>query len=54
MENGLNVATSVKKGPRSYPRLNTLRQRIIFLTREFESRFNVTDLTKTEDKQLYK
>ena len=31
MENGLNVAISHKKGARSYPRLNNINQRMIFM-----------------------
>jgi len=40
MENGFNVASSTKKGARSYIRLNALRLRIILLMREFEARFS--------------
>ena len=38
MENGLNVSISSKKGVRSYPRLNNLKQRLVFLSKEFEKR----------------
>ena len=38
MENGLNVSVSSKKGARSYPRLNNLKQRLVFLSKEFEKR----------------
>jgi integrase len=41
MANGINTAVSSKKGARGYPRLNNLRQRIIFIAREFENRFNI-------------
>ena len=34
MENGLNVSATNKKGARSYPRLNNLRQRLIFQMRK--------------------
>ena len=50
MENGLNVAKASKKGPRSYTRLNNLRQRLLFLIKRFESDFqkNLTELTAEE------
>lgn len=38
MENGLNVSVLSKKGARSYPRLNNLRQRLVFISKEFEKR----------------
>ena len=40
MENGINVSKVSKKGPRSYTRLNNLRQRLIFLAKRFESDFH--------------
>jgi hypothetical protein len=52
MENGLNV-DSTKKGSRSYLRLNTLRVRIGFLAREFEKRFNLTQITDIKEEQLF-
>tara|TARA_Y100000310_G_scaffold343510_1_gene451504 strand:- start:8093 stop:9271 length:1179 start_codon:yes stop_codon:yes gene_type:complete len=54
MENGLNIANGTKKGARSYPRLNNLRQRLIFLVKEFEDRFNVVCLKDIKEEQLFK
>jgi len=50
MENGLNVAKVSKKGPRSYTRLNNLRQRLIFLARIFENNLqkNLTEINQKE------
>ena len=39
MENGINIAVTNKKGARSYVRLNALRQRLVFLVKQFEIRF---------------
>lgn len=38
IEQGLNVASGSKKGSRSYIHLNNLRQRVLFLLRNFEER----------------
>jgi len=50
MQNGLNVASSSKKGPRGFSRLNDLRQRLIFLAKKFEGRLhkNLLELTTEE------
>lgn len=53
MEVGLNVASSNKKGPRSFNRLNNIRQRLTFLIREIENRFAITDITQLEESQLF-
>ena len=39
MEIGRNTAKGTRKGARSYPRLNNLRQRLIFLARAFDESF---------------
>lgn len=49
MENGLNVSASSIKGPRSYIRLNNLRQRLTFLARLFHEHLNVSLLDITEE-----
>ena len=53
MEQGINISNKNKKGARSYPRLNNLKQRMIFLTREFESRFKIKSLLEITEKQLH-
>ena len=40
MELGINISMSNKKGSRSYTRLNTLRNRMVFLAKHFKTRFN--------------
>lgn len=53
MEHGINVASGNKKGGRSYIRLNNIKQRMIFLTRLFEERLNLFDVTKMEERQIH-
>ena len=53
MEHGLNVASSSKKGARSYTRLNNIKQRNIFLLRLFEKRFGAQDVTQITERQLH-
>ena len=50
MENGLNVSSKSMKGPRSYIRLNNLKQRMIFLARSIERHcgINLTDLSEEQ------
>ena len=53
MECGLNVSLKSKKGSRSYPRLNTLRQRLNFIFREFEERYGLYDITLITEQHLH-
>jgi integrase len=53
MENGLNVASVSKKGARSYSRLNNIKQRLIFLIKQFEERYNLTDVTLVSERILH-
>ena len=53
MEQGLNVASGSRKGARSYIRLNNLKQRILFLMRNFEERYNIKDITKISERELH-
>ena len=53
MENGLNVSRASQKGSRSYIRLNNLKQRLVFLSKQFENYYKVTDLTKITEEQLF-
>ena len=53
MELGLNVSKINKKGARSYPRLNNIRQRMIFLIKTFEQLFSLRDITKLTEIQLF-
>lgn len=53
MENGINVASGSKKGARGFPRLNNLRQRVIFLIKQFEKRYGLIDITKISERTLH-
>jgi hypothetical protein len=53
MECGLNVASSSKKGARSYIRLNNIKQRIIFLTKLLEKKYNLTDISQISEQTLH-
>ena len=52
MENGINVSLSNRKGARSYIRLNTLREKMIFFSTNFEKRFGVKDITKIKEDKV--
>ena len=53
METGINVSPSVKKGPRSYSRLNTLLSRMKILTISFEKKFQIYDLITLSQKNVH-
>ncbi len=52
MEQGLNISSYAKKGPRSFRRLNDLRQRLLFITKKLEER-GVKDLTKISEHEIH-
>ena len=52
MENGLNISSKSVKGPRSFIRLNNLRQRITFLAKYVDEHTNVS-LTGISEEQLF-
>jgi hypothetical protein len=54
MENGLNVSTMTVKGPRSYIRLNTLREKMVFFSRKFKEVYNLNCITEINEEQLLK
>lgn len=53
MENGLNVAFLMKKGPRSFVRLYTLRIRFTFMMKLFQKRLNLDEFIKVNEEQLH-
>ena len=53
MENGLNVSSKSIKGPRSYIRLNNLKQRLIFLAKHIKQYCDI-DLTNISEEQVIK
>ena len=54
MENGLNVAVKSVKGARSHIRLNNLKQRLIFITKELEQRYNLKSYEGLTEEVLFK
>jgi hypothetical protein len=54
MEIGRNISSVSAKGGRSYARLNSLRNRMVFFARKFEVFFKIDDITKIEEEQLFK
>ena len=53
MANGLNISAKSVKGPRSYIRLNNLKQRMIFLAKQLEHHCHI-DLTEVTEEQIIK
>jgi len=53
MEQGLNVASGNRKGGRSYIRLNDLRQRIVFICKQFEILYGIKDITQVSERNLH-
>lgn len=53
MELGLNVSVINKKGSRSYIRLTSIIQRMVFLANRFEKLYNISDITKITEKEVH-
>lgn len=53
METGLNVSSASKRGSRSHIRLNALKTRMVFIAKEFETRYNLERLTDITESQLF-
>lgn len=54
MEHGLNIASTNKKGCRSYIRLNTLREKMVFFSKKFKEKYNLDRLIDINEEQLIK
>jgi len=52
MENGFNVASSTKRGARSFVRLNTLRTRIVFLMKHLENKYDMKNILEVTESQI--
>lgn len=52
MEKGINISSSSAKGARSYPRLNNLRQRLIFFVKKIYEIYGIDDISKIKEDQL--
>jgi integrase len=53
MEKGLNIASGSRKGARSYIRLNNLKQRIIFITKLLEEKYELMNITNITERMLH-
>lgn len=54
MECGINISVKNVKGSRSYPRLNTLREKTIFFSKKFKERFDIDKITDITEENLMK
>jgi len=52
MEKGINISSLSVKGSRSYPRLNNLKQRLIFFTKQIKEIYDIDDISKINEEQL--
>lgn len=52
MELGINTALESHKGARSFVRLNNIKQRLIFLSKQFKDIFGSDDLTELTEEQI--
>ncbi len=52
MEKGINIAKGSTKGARSYSRLNSLKNRMIFFSKKFKELYNLEDITKIKEEQV--
>jgi len=53
MEKGINIAIKSVKGPRMPNRLNSIKDRLIFFSKKFESLYGVDNLTEVTEDQLF-
>jgi len=53
MEQGLNISRMSSKGSRSYTRLNNIKQRMAFITKEFERRYKIKSLSDLTERQVF-
>jgi hypothetical protein len=52
MEHGLNVSLKSVKGGRSYIRLNTIKEKMIFFAKKFKEIYGLEDITKINEDQV--
>jgi len=53
MEIGVNISSVSVKGSRGYNRLNTLKDKLIFFSKKFNSSFNLGCITEISEEQLF-
>ncbi|MAG02719.1 hypothetical protein CMI42_05255 [Candidatus Pacearchaeota archaeon] len=54
MEAGINISIQSKKGMRSYPRLNNIRQRLLFIVKQLEELYQIEDITKITEREIFR
>ena len=52
MEDGINIAQGSVKGSRSYSRLLSLKNRMIFFSRKFKEFYKLEEITEIKEEQL--
>jgi integrase len=52
MEDGINIAQGSVKGSRSYSRLLSLRNRMVFFSKKFKEIYNLDNITEIKEEQL--
>ncbi len=52
MEHGLNVSLKSVKGGRSYIRLNTIKEKMVFFAKKFKEIYGLEDITKINEDQV--
>jgi len=53
MELGINISNVSVKGPRSYSRLNSLKDRMIFFCKKFKELYDVNKITDIKEEKLF-
>ena len=53
MEIGVNISSVSVKGSRGYNRLNTLKDKLIFFSKKFNTSFNISYVTEIKEEQLF-
>lgn len=54
MENGINISSTNKKGCRSYIRLNTLREKMIFFAKNFKDKYDIDKIIDIKEEDMLK
>lgn len=52
MERGLNIASGSTKGPRNFPRLFTLKEKMIFFAKRFKEVYKLDNIADVSEEQL--
>lgn len=52
MEKGINIASGSIKGPRGFNRLNTMKDRVIGLSKKFKEQYYIDNITEIKEEQL--